>query len=158
MAMADRTASTVWEGDLAHGSGNLSLKSGATDDLPVTWASRTERSDGKTSPEELVAAAHASCFSMALSHELTEGGNEPERLEVSATVTLDEVDGAPTVTTSKLTVRGRVPGIDQEEFEKAAQGAGKNCPISRALGGVDIQVDAKLADGDDDGDRDEDGD
>jgi lipoyl-dependent peroxiredoxin len=144
MAMADRTATTVWEGDLAHGNGNLSLNSGATGDLPVTWASRTERSDGKTSPEELVAAAHASCFSMALSHELTQAGHAPERLDVSSTVTLDEVGGAPTVTTSKLTVRGRVPGIDQAAFEQAAQGAGKNCPISRALGGVDIQVDAQL--------------
>ena len=145
MAMADRTASTVWEGDLAHGNGNLSLKSGATGDLPVTWASRTERSDGKTSPEELIAAAHASCFSMALSHGLSEAGHEPERLDVSATVTLDLVDGAPKVTTSKLTVRGRVPGIDQSEFEKAAQDAGQNCPVSGALkGNLDIQVDAQL--------------
>ena len=158
MAMADRTANTVWEGGLARGNGNLTLKSGATGDLPVTWASRTERSDGKTSPEELVAAAHSSCFAMALSNELGEGGNPPERLDVTATVTLDLVDGAPTVTTSKLTVRGRVPDIDQEEFEKAAQGAGENCPISRALGGVDISVDAKLADGDSDGDDDSDSD
>jgi osmotically inducible protein OsmC len=154
MAMADRTANTVWEGGLAKGNGTLSLKSGATDDLPVTWASRTERSDGKTSPEELVAAAHSSCFSMALSHELSEAGHEPERLDVTSVVTLDLVDGAPTVTTSKLTVRGRVSGIDQEEFEKFAQGAGENCPISRALGGVDIQVDAKLEDGDSDSDDD----
>ena len=145
MAMAERTANTVWEGDLAHGNGTLSLKSGATDDLNVTWASRTERSDGKTSPEELVASAHASCFSMALSHELSEAGNKPDRLEVSSTVTLDLVDGAPTVTGSKLTVRGKVPGIDQEAFEQAAQGAGKNYPISRALS-VDIEVDAKLED------------
>jgi osmotically inducible protein OsmC len=154
MAIADRTANTVWEGGLARGKGNLSLKSGATDDLEVTWASRTERSDGKTSPEELVAAAHASCFAMALSHELGEAGHDPERLDVTSVVTLDEVDGAPTVTTSQLTVRGRVPGIDQEEFEKAAQGAGENCPISRALGGVDIRVDAKLENGDGDGDGD----
>src|SRR3954469_11761847 len=156
MAIADRSANTVWEGGLAKGNGTLSLKSGATDDLPVTWASRTERSDGKTSPEELIAAAHASCFSMALSPALGEAGNEPERLDVTSVVTLDEVDGAPTVTTSKLTVRGKVPGIDQGEFEKAAQGAGKNCPISRALGGVDISVDAKLQDGDSDGDDDSD--
>jgi lipoyl-dependent peroxiredoxin len=148
MAMADRTAKTVWEGGLAKGNGTLSLKSGATDDLPVTWASRTERSDGKTSPEELIAAAHSSCFSMALSHELGEAGHEPERLDVTSVVTLDLVDDAPTVTTSKLTVRGRVSGIDQEEFEKYAQGAGENCPVSRALGGVDISVDAKLDDGD----------
>jgi lipoyl-dependent peroxiredoxin len=148
MAMADRTANTVWEGGLAKGNGTLSIKSGATDDLPVTWASRTERSDGKTSPEELIAAAHSSCFAMALSHELGEAGHEPERLEVQSVVTLDLVDDAPTVTTSKLTVRGKVPGIDQEEFEKFAQGAGENCPISRALGGVEISVDAKLDDGD----------
>jgi len=147
MAMADRSASTVWEGDLAHGNGSLSLKSGATDDLAVTWASRTERSDGKTSPEELIAAAHASCFSMALSHELSEAGHKPDRLDVSATVTLDMVDDAPTVTGSKITVRGRVPDIDQDEFEKAAQGAGKNCPISRALS-IDIDVDAQLEAGD----------
>jgi lipoyl-dependent peroxiredoxin len=161
MAMADRTANTVWEGSLAKGNGTLSLKSGATDDLSVTWASRTERSDGKTSPEELIAAAHSSCFSMALSHELSEAGHEPERLDVTSVVTLDLVDDAPTVTTSKITVRGRVSGIDQEEFEKYAQGAGENCPISRALGGVDIQVDAKLDDGsggDDDSDSDSDSD
>jgi osmotically inducible protein OsmC len=156
MAIADRTAKTVWEGGLAKGKGSTSLKSGATDDLPVTWASRTERSDGKTSPEELIAAAHASCFAMALSHELGEAGHDPERLDVTSVVTLDEVDGAPTVTTSKLTVRGRVPGIDQSAFEEAAQGAGKNCPVSRALGGVDIQVDATLENGDGDGDSDED--
>jgi osmotically inducible protein OsmC len=158
MAMADRTANTVWEGGLAKGNGSLSIKSGATDDLPVTWASRTERSDGKTSPEELIAAAHSSCFAMALSHELGEAGHEPERLDVTSVVTLDLVDDAPTVTTSKLTVRGRVSGIDQEEFEKFAQGAGENCPVSRALGGVDIQVDAKLEnrDGSDDSDSDDD--
>ena len=145
MAMADRTADTVWEGNLPKGKGTVHLNSGATDDLPVTWASRSEkRSEGQTSPEELIAAAHSSCFSMALSNELSEAGHDPERLDVSATVTLDMVDDAPTVTTSKLTVRGKVPGIDQEEFEKAAQGAGENCPISRALGGVDISVDAQL--------------
>ena len=144
MAIADRTANTVWEGGLARGNGNLTLKSGATGDLPVTWASRTERSDGKTSPEELIAAAHSSCYAMALSHELGEAGNPPERLDVTSVVTLDEVDGAPTVTTSKLTVRGRVPGLDQAGFEQAAQAAGKGCPISRALGGVEISVDAQL--------------
>ena len=145
MAMAERTANTVWEGDLAHGSGNLSLKSGATGDLPVTWASRTERSDGKTSPEELIAAAHASCFSMALSHELSQAGHPPERLDVNSTVVLDEVDGGPKVTESRLTVRGRVPGIDQAEFERLAQAAGQGCPVSGALkGNLDISVDARL--------------
>ena len=143
MAIADRTANTVWEGGLAKGNGTLNLKSGATDDLSVTWASRTERSDGKTSPEELIAAAHASCFAMALSHELGEAGHEPERLEVSSVVTLDEVDGGPKITSSRLTVRGRVPGIDQAAFEEAAQAAGQGCPVSGALS-LDISVDAQL--------------
>jgi osmotically inducible protein OsmC len=144
MANAERTATTVWEGDLAHGNGTLSLTSGATGDLPVTWASRTERSEGKTSPEELVAAAHASCFSMALSNELSEGGHKPDRLEVSATVTLDT--DVVKVTGSHLTVRGVVPGIDADAFEQAAQDAGRNCPISGALS-IAISVDAELADG-----------
>src|ERR1700716_4414329 len=108
MAMAERTANSAWDGELAHGSGTVTGASGALGELPVTWASRTERSDGKTSPEELIAAAHAACYSMALSHGLSEAGNPPEHLDVSAKVTLDLVDGAPTVTTSELTVVGRV--------------------------------------------------
>jgi osmotically inducible protein OsmC len=144
MAMADRTATTNWDGDLAHGNGSIQSGSGALGELPVTWASRTERSDGKTSPEELIAAAHASCFSMALSHTLTQGGNPPDHLEVSAKVTLDEKDGAPTVTSSELEVSGVVPGIDQEAFKQAANDAGQNCPVSRALAGVDIRVTANL--------------
>ncbi len=145
MAIAERMAETVWQGDLAHGSGTVNGSSGALSDLEVTWASRTERSAGKTSPEELVAAAHASCFSMALAHELSQAGHAPQQLEVAARVTLDEQDGQPTVTTSHLTVAGQVPGIDQEEFTKAATNAGKNCPISRALQGVDISVEATLS-------------
>jgi len=140
MAMAERTATSGWDGDLVHGNGTVTGASGGLGDLPVTWASRTERSAGKTSPEELIAAAHASCFSMALSHGLTEAGNPPEHLDVSAKVTLDEVGGAPTVTTSELTVSGRVPGIDQAAFEQAAAEAGKSCPISRALAGLEIKV------------------
>jgi lipoyl-dependent peroxiredoxin len=144
MATAERTATTLWEGDLAHGNGNLSLKSGATGDLPVTWASRTQRSEGKTSPEELIAAAHASCFAMALSHGLAEAGNPPQRLEVSATVTLD-VD-AVKVASSQITVRGAVPGLDADGFAQAAQGAADGCPVSGALkGNVDISVDARLS-------------
>jgi lipoyl-dependent peroxiredoxin len=146
MAMAERTAVTAWEGDLAHGAGSINGASGALNQLGVTWASRTERSDGQTSPEELIAAAHASCFSMALAHGLTEAGHAPERLEVKATVTLDQVDGAPTVTTSHLDVTGHVPGLDQFEFSKAATDAGKDCPISRALAGVQISVEAVLED------------
>lgn len=144
MAMAERSANTEWEGDLAQGHGEVSLASGALEPFPVTWASRTERSDGKTSPEELVAAAHASCFSMALSHGLTEAGHKPEHLTVNAKVTLDQKDGAPTVTTSELTVTGRVSGIDQAAFQQAAEDAGENCPISRALAGVEISVSASL--------------
>jgi lipoyl-dependent peroxiredoxin len=145
MAIAQRTASTSWDGDLAHGNGAVTGASGGLGELPVTWASRTERSDGKTSPEELIAAAHSSCFSMALSHGLTEAGTPPEHLDVTAEVTLDERDGAPTVTTSQLTVTGRVPGIDQDAFAQAAADASKNCPISRALAGVEISVTATLA-------------
>jgi lipoyl-dependent peroxiredoxin len=144
MAIAERTGRCTWDGDLAHGNGVVTGDSGALGDLPVTWASRTERSDGKTSPEELIAAAHASCFSMALSHGLSQGGNAPEQLQVSAKVTLDQRDGAPTVVSSELTVTGRVPGLDQAGFEKAADDAGQNCPVSRALGGVDITVNATL--------------
>jgi osmotically inducible protein OsmC len=141
MANQERTATTVWEGDLAHGSGMLNLTSGAASDLPVTWASRTERSAGKTSPEELIAAAHSSCFSMALSHGLAESGNPPERLDVSATVTWS--DGK--VASSQLTVRGRVPGIDQDAFAAAARAAGDGCPVSGALkGNVEIGVEATL--------------
>jgi osmotically inducible protein OsmC len=144
MAIAERSATTVWEGNLPKGKGTLNGASGALLDLGVSWASRTERSNGQTSPEELIAAAHSSCFSMALSNELSQGGHDPQQLEVTAKVTLDEKDGAPTVTTSELTVTGTVPGIDHAAFEAAAQEAGKNCPISRALAGVDISVSATL--------------
>ena len=145
MAIAERNAQCTWNGDLAHGKGLVSGASGALTELPVTWASRTERSAGQTSPEELIAAAHASCFSMALAHELSQQGNAPDQIEVTARVTLDERDGAPTVTTSEITVDGRVPGIDQEAFTKAATNAGKQCPVSRALAGVEISVQATLS-------------
>jgi osmotically inducible protein OsmC len=145
MANAERTATTVWEGDLAHGNGTTSLTSGATGDLPVTWASRTERSEGKTSPEELIAAAHASCFSMALSNGLAESGTTADRLDVSATVTLDT--DTVTIVSSHITVRGVVPGLDADGFAQAAQGAAENCPVSGALkGSLEITVDAQLDD------------
>jgi len=147
MAIAERSAQTTWTGSLTKGDGTLTSGSGALGELPVTWASRTERSEGKTSPEELIAAAHASCFSMALSHELSQAGNEPERLDVTAVVTLDRVNDTPTVTRSALTVTGRVPGIDAAAFEAAAQSAGNGCPISRLLAGgsAEITVEATLA-------------
>src|ERR1700704_749294 len=144
MAIAERSAVTSWDGDLAHGGGTVTGAGGGWGALPVTWASRTERSDGKTSPEELIAAAHSSCYSMALAHGLTEAGHPPEHLDVSARVTLDQKDGAPTVTTSEITVTGTVPGIDQTAFEQAASDAGKGCPVSRALAGLEITVNATL--------------
>lgn len=137
----ESSATTVWQGSLTKGSGNIHPKSGAFPDLEVTWASRTERSAGKTSPEELLAAAHASCFCMALSNGLAEGGNEPAQLEATATVSFDA--GEVKVGSSHIVVRGRVPGIDQAQFEEAARGAGQACPISKALS-IDITVDATL--------------
>jgi len=146
MPIAERTAQTTWEGSLTKGTGRVTGASGGFGELGVTWASRTERSNGQTSPEELIAAAHSSCFAMALSHELRQGGHEPQRLDVTAVVTLDRVDDAPTVTRSALTVRGSAEGIDAAGFEAAAQSAGRNCPISRLLGGsAEITVDAALA-------------
>ena len=113
--------------------------------LPVTWASRTELADGRTSPEELVAAAHASCFSMAFSHGLGEAGTPPIKLEVSATVTFDQVDGGWKVASSALTVRGQVPGMDAAAFKEAAEAAKDGCPISSALkGNVELSVEAVL--------------
>ena len=140
---AERTASTTWEGDLPKGRGTVTVKSGAIGDFPVTWASRTERSDGKTSPEELIAAAHSSCFSMALSNALSEGGNPPESLDVTSTVTFDFGEGK--VTESRLTVRGRVPGLDDAGFQEAVRAAEQGCPVSNALrGNLEIPVDATL--------------
>jgi lipoyl-dependent peroxiredoxin len=146
MAMAERTATTTWEGDLPKGRGTVTLKSGAIGDFPVTWASRSEkRSEGKTSPEELIAAAHSSCFSMALSNVLAEGGHPAESLDVSSTVAFDMVDGGPKVTESRITVRGRVPGIDEAGFQEAVRTAEHGCPVSNALrGNVDLSVDASL--------------
>lgn len=138
MAMAERTANVVWEGDLAHGKGNVTVASGAIAQFPVTWASRTESSDGKTSPEELIAAAHASCFSMALSHALAEADTPPERLEVKAVATLDATDEGLRITTMSLEVKGRVPGLDAAGFAAAAEGARVGCPVSNALTGVNI--------------------
>jgi osmotically inducible protein OsmC len=145
MAMAERQADVTWEGDLAHGRGTVTAQSGAFGPLDVTWASRTERSEGRTSPEELIAAAHASCFAMALSHELAQNGHAPERLQVQARVTLDEVDGGPKVTASHLTVRGSAPGLDADGFRAAAEAAKDGCPVSGALqGNLELSVEAEL--------------
>jgi lipoyl-dependent peroxiredoxin len=141
-----RRATVIWKGNLQSGNGVLDVStSGALASLPVTWASRTEAADGRTSPEELLAAAHASCYSMALSSDLTKAGSPPESLDVTSEVTADRVDGKWTVISSKLTVRGRVPGVDEEQFRSIAQGAKDGCPISRALkGNVELSVEAVL--------------
>src|SRR3954470_25061379 len=139
---AESSASTVWEGDLGHGLGTTTPASGAFPAVDVSWASRTERAAAKTSPEELLAAAHASCYCMALSHELGEAGTPPDRLEATATVEFEPSEG---VRSSHIEVSGQVPGIDQARFEEAAQAAGEGCPISAALkGNVQIAVDATL--------------
>ncbi|MDX6562647.1 MAG: lipoyl-dependent peroxiredoxin [Gaiellales bacterium] len=143
---AESSATTSWEGTLARGSGRTTLASGVAGPLEVSWAQRTERSAGTTSPEELIAAAHASCYAMAFSHELAEAGATPEHLDVSATVTFEVVDGAPTISRVALTVRGTAGGIDADGFAKVAAAAKEGCPVSRALkGNVDITLDAALA-------------
>src|SRR5919202_3445394 len=146
MATAERRAEVVWEGDLPHGNGRFIVGSGAFDEQAVTWASRTERSDGKTSPEELIAAAHGSCFAMALSNVLAQGGTPPERLEISAVCTFD-IDNVR-VASVDLDVRGRVPGMDAEDFRSAVEQADQGCPASNALrGNVEIRVNASLDEG-----------
>ena len=141
---AERRAHVVWRGNLFQGSGTFDLVSSeAVQGLPVTWASRTERPDGKTSPEELIAAAHASCFAMAFSNTLAEQGNDPEELNISAVCTFDATQLK--ITTMVLDVRGKVPGLDAEGFQNAADQAEQGCPVSNALrGNVDIQVNANL--------------
>lgn len=139
---ATRTATVTWTGTLADGSGTVSAgTSELFTDLPVSWASRTEAPAGLTSPEELLAAAHAACFSMALAGALARAGTPPDHMHVSATVTFDKVGDAWTVTRSELDVVGTVPGLDEAAFDAAAQQARDNCPISRALGGnVELSV------------------
>jgi lipoyl-dependent peroxiredoxin len=142
--MADRSAQVTWDGDLRSGNGEIhEAPSGAFGPLQVTWASRSEDDHGgKTSPEELIAAAHASCFSMALAGALARAGNAPERLETSAVVTFVPGTG---ITKSALTVVGRVPGLDEAAFRDAAEAAKDGCPVSGALkGNVELTLDARL--------------
>ena len=143
---AVRQAHATWNGDLVSGKGVVSANtSRAFTELPVSWAARTESSDGRTSPEELVAAAHAGCFAMALSFGLGQGGTPPQQLDVTAAVTFDKVDEGWRVISSALTVRGRVPGIDGAGFLRAAEAAKDGCPISVALkGNVELSVEATL--------------
>jgi lipoyl-dependent peroxiredoxin len=143
MATTTRIANAHWEGSLIEGAGNVSLDSSKTGKFDVTWASRAEAPDGRTSPEELIAAAHATCFSMALSHGLAGNGHAPQEVDTKAEV--DFLAGTG-VTQIRLTVRARVEGLSNEEFVAAAEDARENCPVSQALKAVDITVDAALKD------------
>jgi len=140
----ERSAQVQWQGDLINGSGTIAaVPSGAFGPLDVSWSSRAEEPNGRTSPEELLAAAWASCFAMALSSGLAKAGNPPERLDTSATVTFQPGEG---ITKGVLTVRGAVPGLDGEAFAAAAEDAKRNCPVSQALTGIpDVALDARLA-------------
>ena len=139
----ERRARVTWEGDLMSGGGTIEeVGSGVVGGLDVTWGSRAEEPQGRTSPEELIAAAHASCFSMALSNGLAKQGSPPDRLDVSATVTFVPGTG---ITRSALEVTARVPGIDEAAFREAAEEAKDNCPVSKALAGnVEMSVQARL--------------
>ena len=143
---AVRTATATWQGPLATGDGSVTAgSSGMFTDLPISWGSRTEQPDGRTSPEELLAAAHAACFAMAFSADLGRAGYTPDELHVEAEVTFDKLEGGWTVTTSALTVLGHVQGISPDEFDRIAEGTKDGCPISRALAGnVAMTVDATL--------------
>ena len=136
-----RTADAHWEGSLLDGEGHVELVSSGLGGFDVTWASRAEEPEGRTSPEELIAAAHSTCFSMALSNGLAKGGNPPTSLDTRADVTFQPGEG---ITGVKLTVRGVVPGITAKEFEAAAEDARDNCPVSQALTGTTITVEATL--------------
>jgi lipoyl-dependent peroxiredoxin len=140
----ERKAEVVWQGDLMNGSGTIQeVGSGAFGPLDVSWPSRAEEPNGKTSPEELIAAGWAACFAMALSHGLAQAGNPPEKLETSATVTFQPGEG---ITKGQLTVRGTVPGLDEDGFKAAADTAKQNCPVSQALAGIpEVTLDASLA-------------
>jgi osmotically inducible protein OsmC len=140
----DRRAEVTWKGSLMEGSGTIvSTTSGAIGEQSVSWPNRAEDSPTSTSPEELIAAAHAACFSMALSHGLAQAGNPPDELKTSATVTFQPGEG---ITKIALTVAGKVPGIDADAFREAAEGAKANCPVSKALAGVpEITLAATLA-------------
>jgi osmotically inducible protein OsmC len=139
------TAHAVWSGDLVHGKGSFTLDSGVTGELPVTWAGRTERTPGSTSPEELIAAAHAACYAMAFSGILAGKGTPPTKLEVTATSSFAPTDGGFKIDSVELHVRGQVPGMDQAAFEAAAREGEQGCPVSNALrNNVRITVQAEL--------------
>jgi len=142
----EREAKATWTGDLRGGQGEFDLESShAVEHEQVTFASRFEQPGGKTSPEELIAAAHSACYAMALSNEIAQAGGTPQALDVQADVTLGpDPAGGFRITGIKLTVRGEVDGLDEAGFAKAAQGAKEGCPVSKALAAVDITLDAAL--------------
>lgn len=142
---AERRAHTTWEGDLASGSGTFTVGSGAIGPQQVSWPARTEEPGGKTSPEELIAAAHASCILMALAGGLAGAGTPPTKLESEARTTFDKVGEGFKITKIALSIRGEVEGIDDAAFQEAAEGAKENCPVSQALkGNVEVTLDAAL--------------
>ena len=143
----ERNAKATWTGDLKSGKGEFDLESSqAIKDEQVTFTSRFEQPDGKTSPEELIAAAHATCLSMALANGLAEAGHPPTKLETDAQVTLDSTNGGFAINAIHLSVRGEVDGLDEDGFKQAAEEARQNCPVSKALASVpEITVDASLA-------------
>jgi lipoyl-dependent peroxiredoxin len=138
---AVRTAEAHWEGSLFEGQGDVELVSSGLGTFETSWPARTEQPNSKTSPEELIAAAHSTCFSMQLSGGLARAGTPPTSIDTRADVTFDP----PNITGVKLTVRGVVPGITAEQFEAAAEDAKRNCPVSKALTGTTITVEASLA-------------
>jgi lipoyl-dependent peroxiredoxin len=141
--MPTRSSSAQWSGNLARGQGTMSLGSGAFEG-PYSFASRFEDGDG-TNPEELIAAAHAGCFSMALALMLSQDDHEPESVQTEAQVTIEQVDGQATITRSELSTVGKVDGLSEEDFQRYAEGAKSGCAVSRALAGVEISLEAKLA-------------
>ncbi len=140
--MPDRNAEAKWNGDLKSGNGNLKLGSGLFEGA-YTFVSRFENGDG-TNPEELIAAAHAGCYSMALSNELAKAGHDTKSVDTKATITLEMIDGAPTISKIKLNATATVPGLGNEDFQKIAEATKEACPVSRALN-TQIILDAKLA-------------
>ena len=135
-------ATTTWNGSLMEGSGNVAFSSSNLGTFPINWKARSEGSDTTTTPEELIAAAHSSCFSMALSHALAENGTPPERVNTTASVTFKPGVG---ITGSHLNVNATVPGLTQEKFQEIAEGAKTGCPVSQALSGIEITLEATLA-------------
>ena len=142
----ERTANAEWQGDLLSGSGTVSTESGAVREATIKWSSRAEAADENTSPEELIAAAHASCVLMALANGLAQAGTPAKRLESKATAIFDKVGDGFRMTTMRLGIRGEVDGLDEDGFSKAAEDAKDNCPVSQALSDdVEVTLDASLA-------------